>query len=55
MKDPAVYPTDIAAKARALPKVLLHEHLDGGLRIATLLELLKQRGFAAPAIGAQWR
>ena len=49
MKDPAVYPTDIAAKARSLPKVLLHEHLDGGLRIATLLELLKQRGIPAPA------
>jgi adenosine deaminase len=49
MKDPAVYPTDIAAKARSLPKVLLHEHLDGGLRIATLLDLLKQRGIPAPA------
>jgi adenosine deaminase len=49
MKDPAVYPTDIAAKARSLPKVLLHEHLDGGLRIATLLALLKQRGIHAPA------
>lgn len=35
--------------ARALPKVLLHEHLDGGLRVATLFELLQQRGIAAPA------
>ena len=35
--------------ARQLPKVLLHEHLDGGLRVATLLELLRQRGLAAPA------
>jgi adenosine deaminase len=35
--------------ARALPKVLLHEHLDGGLRIATLLDLLRQRGLASPA------
>ncbi len=34
---------------RALPKVLLHEHLDGGLRVATLLDLLQQRGITAPA------
>ena len=34
---------------RALPKVLLHEHLDGGLRVATLLDLLAQRGIASPA------
>src|SRR5262245_18063513 len=40
---------DLRQKARALPKVLLHEHLDGGLRVATLLELLHQRGLAAPA------
>jgi len=38
-----------AAQARALPKVLLHEHLDGGLREATLLELLQARGLPAPA------
>ena len=37
------------ARARALPKVLLHEHLDGGLRVATLLELLHQRSLASPA------
>ncbi len=34
--------------ARALPKVLLHEHLDGSLRVATLLELLRQRGLQPP-------
>ncbi len=39
----------VLARARALPKVLLHEHLDGGLRVATLLELLRQRGIAPPA------
>lgn len=33
----------------SLPKVLLHEHLDGGLRVATLFELLQARGLAAPA------
>ena len=36
-------------KARRLPKVLLHEHLDGGLRVATLLALLRERGIAPPA------
>jgi adenosine deaminase len=37
------------AFARAVPKVLLHEHLDGGLRVNTLLELLQQRGITPPA------
>ena len=41
--------SDALVRARALPKVLLHEHLDGGLRVATLLELLRQRGIASPA------
>lgn len=36
-------------RARELPKVLLHEHLDGGLRVATVLELLRERGVQAPA------
>jgi adenosine deaminase len=40
---------DLAARARALPKVLLHEHLDGGLRVPTVLQLLQQRGIAPPA------
>ncbi|MEO8937335.1 MAG: adenosine deaminase family protein [Burkholderiaceae bacterium] len=38
-----------APDLRALPKVLLHEHLDGGLRAATLLELLDARGIVPPA------
>lgn len=33
----------------ALPKVLLHEHLDGTLRVATLFELLRARGVEPPA------
>ena len=37
------------ARARAMPKVLLHEHLDGSLRVGTLLELLRQRGLPSPA------
>lgn len=39
----------LAERLRRLPKVLLHEHLDGGLRVATLLELLHARGLDAPA------
>ena len=41
--------TPTLARARALPKVLLHEHLDGGLRVATLLELLQLSGLSSPA------
>ena len=36
-------------RARALPKVLLHEHLDGGLRVPTLLALMQARGLLLPA------
>jgi len=42
--DPA-----LLQRARQLPKVLLHEHLDGGLRVSTLLALLRERGIAPPA------
>jgi adenosine deaminase len=38
---------------RALPKALLHEHLDGGLRPATLLELARARGLALPTDDAE--
>ncbi len=34
---------------RRLPKVLLHEHLDGGLSPTTLLALLRARGIDPPA------
>lgn len=40
---------DASPDLHRLPKVLLHEHLDGGLRPATLLELLAERGIEAPA------
>jgi len=43
---------------RKLPKALLHEHLDGGLRPQTLLELCRSRGVQVPARDAdalaQW-
>ncbi|HSH11804.1 MAG TPA: adenosine deaminase [Ilumatobacter sp.] len=34
--------------ARALPKSLLHDHLDGGLRVATVLELADEIGWTLP-------
>lgn len=34
--------------ARALPKVLLHDHLDGGLRPRTVVELAEEIGFELP-------
>ena len=37
--------TDLASTLRALPTVLLHDHLDGGLRPATVLELAAQTGY----------
>lgn len=49
---------DAATLARALPKVLLHEHLDGSLRVQTLFDLLGAGGLTAPAPDAaglaQW-
>ncbi|KXP12146.1 adenosine deaminase [Tsukamurella pseudospumae] len=38
-------PIDLASLKRA-PKVLLHDHLDGGLRPATVLELAAETGYA---------
>lgn len=42
-----------ASSVRALPKVLLHEHLDGGLRVETLFDLLHARGLPCPALDAE--
>ncbi len=35
--------------ARSLPKVLLHDHLDGGLRVDTILELAAEAGHELPS------
>ena len=40
--------TPTAEQARSLPKVLLHDHLDGGLRPATVLELADEIGRELP-------
>ncbi|MDN5822441.1 MAG: adenosine deaminase, partial [Brachybacterium sp.] len=39
------------ALVAALPKVALHDHLDGGLRPGTVLELSRELGLAVPGIG----
>jgi adenosine deaminase len=36
---------------KAIPKVVLHDHLDGGLRVRTILELAQQHGYAALPFG----
>ena len=38
---------------RAVPKVLLHDHLDGGLRPATIVELAREVGHTLPADDAE--
>jgi adenosine deaminase len=42
---------DIGA-ARAVPKALLHDHLDGGLRVATIMELADSIGWVLPRADA---
>lgn len=41
-----------ASDILALPKIVLHDHLDGGLRPATILELAAEVGHALPADNA---
>jgi adenosine deaminase len=36
------------ADAKRVPKVLLHDHLDGGLRVATVIELAHEIGWRLP-------
>jgi adenosine deaminase len=47
-----------APELQAMPKVLLHDHLDGSLRISTLIDLCRRRGLALPTQDpvalAQW-
>lgn len=38
---------------RALPKVVLHDHLDGGLRPATVLEIADEVGHELPVTGTE--
>ncbi|GGB38337.1 adenosine deaminase 1 [Flexivirga endophytica] len=46
--------SQIRPEIRALPKALLHDHLDGGLRPATIVELAQESGYdALPADDAE--
>jgi adenosine deaminase len=38
--------TELVDLIRAAPKVLLHDHLDGGMRPATVIELAREQGYA---------
>jgi adenosine deaminase len=50
MPDADLRPDDpLLQRLRTLPKVVLHDHLDGSLRPQTLLDLLRARGLSAPA------
>jgi adenosine deaminase len=46
MAEPIPLPADLVRRA---PKVLLHDHLDGGLRPATIVELAGEIGHGLPA------
>jgi adenosine deaminase len=37
--------TDLFDQIRSAPKVLLHDHLDGGLRPSTVIELAREQGY----------
>jgi adenosine deaminase len=45
-------PEPIADRVRRAPKVLLHDHLDGGLRPQTVLEIAEETGHVLPASDA---
>ena len=38
---------------RSLPKISLHDHLDGGLRPQSIIEMASEIGFALPADNAK--
>ena len=41
--------TAVLKNYRALPKVELHRHLEGTLRLATMLDIAQQHGITIPA------
>jgi adenosine deaminase len=47
--DTSTHPAPGAVDISTLPKVSLHDHLDGGLRPATILELAAEAGHSLPA------
>src|SRR5919107_4640524 len=45
--------SELLAAIPSLPKIVLHDHLDGGLRPQTVLELAAEVGHALPADDAE--
>ena len=42
-------PSPLEVDLAVLPKVSLHDHLDGGLRVGTVLDLAREAGVEVPA------
>jgi adenosine deaminase len=53
LTEPSAGPVVTEEQVRRAPKVLLHDHLDGGLRPATIVELAAEVGHALPAPDAE--
>ena len=53
LTEPSAGPAVTQEQVRRAPKVLLHDHLDGGLRPATIVELAAEVGHALPAPDAE--
>jgi hypothetical protein len=53
LTEPSAGPAVTPEQVRRAPKVLLHDHLDGGLRPATIVELAAEVGHPLPAPDAE--
>lgn len=53
LTEPSQGPRATEDQVRRAPKVVLHDHLDGGLRPATIVELAADVGHTLPAEGAE--
>src|SRR4051812_41229572 len=52
LTEPSAGPAVTPEQVQRAPKVLLHDHLDGGLRPATIVELAAEVGHALPTANA---
>ena len=53
LTEPSAGPAVTREQVQRAPKVLLHDHLDGGLRPATIVELAAEVGHELPAADAE--